>query len=206
MRATDNDSMPPAIPFVLRRLSPADAGSYRALMLDAYARHPQAFTSSEAERAAQPGDWWAWRLAPTDDLREPGVVIGGFDGETLAGVVGASRQAGEKTAHKALVWGMAVRDSHRGRGLGRALLAQALAALRGVPGVALVQLTVSAGNHVALRLYERAGFERWGVEPCAIRDAGRCIDKIHLWRRLERDPLPSAPTVAPATQALVRRP
>ena len=35
---------------------------YRALMLEGYERHPDAFTSSAAERAAFPMAWWESRL------------------------------------------------------------------------------------------------------------------------------------------------
>ncbi|MBS0426345.1 MAG: GNAT family N-acetyltransferase, partial [Proteobacteria bacterium] len=45
----------------VRRLAPADAPAYRALMLDAYARHPEAFTSTVAEREPLPLAWWEAR-------------------------------------------------------------------------------------------------------------------------------------------------
>ena len=35
---------------MIERLSSSHAGEYRALMLEAYAAHPNAFTSSEVER------------------------------------------------------------------------------------------------------------------------------------------------------------
>ena len=48
---------------VVRRLVPADAVAYRARMLDAYERHPGAFTSTVAERGALPLRFWEERLA-----------------------------------------------------------------------------------------------------------------------------------------------
>ena len=39
---------------MIERLSPSHAGNYRALMLEAYAAHPDAFTSSVAERERLP--------------------------------------------------------------------------------------------------------------------------------------------------------
>ncbi|MGE5667380.1 MAG: GNAT family N-acetyltransferase, partial [Betaproteobacteria bacterium] len=47
----------------VQRLSPQHASSYRALMLEAYAAHPDAFTSTVGERAALPIAWWEARLA-----------------------------------------------------------------------------------------------------------------------------------------------
>jgi hypothetical protein len=46
----------------IRRLVPDDAQAYRALMLEAYERHPDAFTSTATERAALPLSWWEARL------------------------------------------------------------------------------------------------------------------------------------------------
>ena len=47
----------------IRRLLPPDATAYRALMLEAYAAHPDAFTSSLDERASLPLSWGQKRLA-----------------------------------------------------------------------------------------------------------------------------------------------
>jgi mycothiol synthase len=60
---------------------------------------------------------------------------------------------------------MGVAPAHRGRGLGRVLLRQALAVARSA-GVGCLTLAVDAGNAPALRLYERFGFE-----PVASREA-----------------------------------
>ena len=49
-------------PATLRRLGAADAPAWRALMLDALAREPDAFTSDAAESAALPLDWWVLRV------------------------------------------------------------------------------------------------------------------------------------------------
>ena len=53
----------PGASATLRRLRPDDAPAYRALMLQAYAEQPYAFTSSVAERAGLPLTWWAARLS-----------------------------------------------------------------------------------------------------------------------------------------------
>jgi ribosomal protein S18 acetylase RimI-like enzyme len=56
------------------------------------------------------------------------------------------------------VLAIAVRDGHRGSGIGTALLKTLVAALR-VDGLRAVSLSIGSTNP-ALRLYERAGFER----------------------------------------------
>lgn len=155
---------------------PADATAYRALMLDAYTRHPEAFTSTVAERAALPIDWWQRRVASEHER-----VVGAFIGDTLAGAAGLSRETRERTRHKALLFGMYVPQAHRRLGLGRALVQAALAEAAAWPGLRVVQLTVTDGNDAAQRLYESCGFRVFGVEPMALCIDGRELAKVHMW-------------------------
>jgi GNAT superfamily N-acetyltransferase len=162
----------------LRRLVPADAPAYRALMLKAYADDTSAFTSSAAERERMPLDWWAARVAEGEAAHEQ--VFGAFDGEQLVGAAGLSFETREKTGHKATLFGMYVLPSHRGRGLARALVQAVLAAARARAGVKLVQLTVTQGNATAEALYRSCGFEAWGAEPMAMFDGARFHTKVHM--------------------------
>jgi RimJ/RimL family protein N-acetyltransferase len=166
----------------LRRLVPADAPAYRTLMLDAYARHPDAFTSSAAERAALPLAWWEARLATGIDATE--CVVGAFahDGTAyaLAGVAGLAFEAREKVRHKATLFGMVVAPSQRGQGIGQALVNAALAEARCRPGVQRVLLTVTEGNRAAEALYARCGFVAFGVELQAVAVPGGYVNKVHM--------------------------
>ena len=163
----------------IRRLVPADAEAYRALMLEAYARHPDAFTSSVAERAKLPLTWWQSRL--DDGADAPDIVFGAFEGGSLAGAVGLSFEIREKARHKSTLFGMYVADAHRHRGLGRALVANALAAARQREGVRLMQLTVTDRNAEARDLYARCGFVPFGLEPLAVAVGSGYVAKVHMW-------------------------
>ena len=163
-----------------RRLTPADADTYRALMLEAYERHPDAFTSSPAERARLPPSWWAERLAPGDDA--PSVVVGAFDeGDQLVGAAGLDVESRIKARHKAVLFGMYVAPVARTQGLGRQLVEAVLAEARARPGLRVVQLTVTQGNEGAEALYERCGFKIFGQEPMAIFVDGQFHAKVHMW-------------------------
>ena len=165
----------------VRRLVPADAAGYRSLMLDAFRDHPDAFTSSYAERAAQPLDQWAWRLAPGEAARQR--VFGAFEAERLLGVGGWERGDRSKVAHRAELFGMAVAPDARGRGAGRAIVEAILADARAA-GVLTMRLTVTDGNRPAERLYAHCGFVRCGLEPMAVRVDDRFVAKATMWRPL----------------------
>lgn len=166
----------------VRRLVPADAHYYRALMLDAYAQHPDSFTSTADERAALPFAWWESRLSPEPDAHE--VVLGAFSGPLLVGCVGVEFERRAKARHKAFVFGMYVAPAARRAGVAARLLDAALATAKARPGIGLAQLTVSAGNHGARALYERAGFVVYGDEPFAIAVDHGYVAKLHMWRDL----------------------
>lgn len=167
-----------------QRLTVAHAPQYRALMLEAYAQHPDAFTSTVAQREALPLAWWEARLH--GDLSAGEVVFGVFQGGHLAGVVGMSFDAREKARHKATLFGMFVPAQHRQLGLGRMLVDTALDYARGRPFVRQVLLTVTKGNASAQALYERCGFETFGVEPDAVAVGSSFVSKVHMWCRLDR--------------------
>src|SRR5881394_2523912 len=98
----------------VKRLDPSHVAEYRALMLEAFELHPDAFTSSLAERAALPLSWWESRLNP--EPQAPELVIGAFDGSRLAGVAGLSFEPREKARHKATLFGMYVPSRFRRKG------------------------------------------------------------------------------------------
>ena len=163
----------------IRRLRAGDAQAYRELMLQAYALHPQAFTSSVDERAALPINWWEARLTNRLD-----VVLGAFVEDQLVGIVGLSLEPREKARHKATLFGMYVVQAHCHRGLGYQLVQAALDEARRYSFLRLVQLTVTAGNAPAVKLYQRCGFVLYGLEPMAIRVGDEYLDKIHMWLEL----------------------
>jgi ribosomal protein S18 acetylase RimI-like enzyme len=173
---------PPAI----GRLTPQHAGEYRALMLEAYRLHPDAFTSTVAEREGLPLAWWQDRLNEAPDAAQ--VVLGAWHEGRLRGVAGISFATRTRERHKAALFGMVVTDAYRRRGMGNQLVAAALACARARHGVRLVQLTATQGNAAALALYQRHGFVAFGVEPEAVAVGGTFLGKVHLWCRLDAGP------------------
>lgn len=170
----------------IRRLVPADAAAYRALMLRLTGDDPASFTSTVAERAPLPLAWWAARLEddPEADERVYGAVAEG----RLAGVAGLRRQTRAKTRHKATLFGMGVLREHRRRGLARALVEAVVAGAEAMPGVCVLQLTVAETNAPARRLYEGGGFQAFGVEPRALRADDAFVGLVHMWRAVADGP------------------
>jgi ribosomal protein S18 acetylase RimI-like enzyme len=120
---------------------------------------PTAFGSSYSEEVNRPLTVVAERL--DDRLNH---VFGAFDAEAqLVGVVTLRREGHLKGAHKAYIYAMYVTPEFRQLGVGRALLDAALARAAEL-GLRQVSLLVVTANRAAVRLYESAGFETFGLE------------------------------------------
>jgi ribosomal protein S18 acetylase RimI-like enzyme len=132
--------------------------------LSALQTAPEAFGAVYAVEAAKPMESHEERLTSS-------MVFGAYDSGRIVGLIGLRSEQGLKEAHKGFVWGFYVEAACRGVGVGGALIEAVLAAARGV--VEQLTLTVVEENRGAIRLYERFGFVRYGVEPRALKsDAG----------------------------------
>ncbi len=167
---------------LVRALQPTDATLYRALMLEAYANEADAFTSTVEDRANEPASFWAQRIADPAGLS---LAWGAWAGDALVGSVALEFYKKFKSRHKGLVIGMYVVPSARGQGVGRALLAAALAHANTKADVRVLNLTVTLGNEPAIRLYRDAGFQTFGVEPMAIATEAGFLSKVHMQRVLD---------------------
>ncbi|WP_165393300.1 GNAT family N-acetyltransferase [Rivibacter subsaxonicus] len=177
----------------VRRLAPADLGAYKALRDEALRLHPDAFTSDHETEVRRGPESYLGRLGSSDPLGGT-FLLGAYDAEDrLVAAVGLEREMRAKVRHISWLIGLMVRPEHGGRGLAQALVQACIASARSAPGLELITLSVTASNEVAsqraLRVYERAGFERYGLLPRAIRlvdGSGRVEyrDKAQMMLRL----------------------
>lgn len=160
----------------IRPLLPEEAAAFVALRREALETEPLAFAASPEDDRGLSEDFMRTSLSDPAEA----AVLGAFEGERLLGIAGVGRYAKRKQRHRALVWGMYVSAAGRGRGLGRRLLTAAVERARAWPGIRQVHISVTDAAPQALRLYRRAGFREWGVEPRALEADGRAVDERHL--------------------------
>jgi ribosomal protein S18 acetylase RimI-like enzyme len=165
-------------PIAVRRLSPAQAGLFRDIRLEGLRRDPDAFADTIEEESRHP-------LARFERMLADSAVFGAFRGTELLGVAGFFVQHGPKHRHKGTLWGMYVRPQARGSGVGETLVAAVIEYARTL--VELLQLTVISDNPAARRLYERCGFEPYGLEKRAAKYHGRYHDDVLMAKMLTAD-------------------
>jgi RimJ/RimL family protein N-acetyltransferase len=158
----------------VRILRDSDLDAYKALRDRVLAHHEEAFTSdaaTEAQRTAQ-----SYRARLGSDVGG-GFTLGAWRGDRLVGAITCERDPRSKVRHIGHVVGTMVALDQQSQGVGRALLDALISRAHDDDELHQLTLSVTAGNQAAVRLYERAGFTRYGTLPKAIRVGGRFFDK-----------------------------
>ena len=161
----------------VRRLREADAEAYRVIRLEALEHYPEAFQATYESAAKLPLGAYVQRL-------ERYALFGGLiDGE-LAGFVGFHRFTNPKIAHKAILWGMYVKESARGTGIAEAIVQAVLD--HAANHVEQILLSVITNNARARHFYGKMGFVAYGLEKRALKIGDSYYDEEFRVRFLDQ--------------------
>lgn len=158
----------------LRMLTSVDAEVYRELRLQSLRLHPEAYLSSYESEKKLSIVTTRIRLEPSEN----NFTLGAFDGEErLVGIVTFFRESRPKIDHKANIYSVYVDSDVRKQGVGRRLMVELIARARLLPGLEILNLTVTSNNVAAKRLYESLGFICYGTEPKAMKLGDKYLDE-----------------------------
>lgn len=165
--------------YTIRRATPADAGALVELGR-AVSSEPEAWLITE-------GDWrnvGDERRYLRAVRRSPHAAV--FVAEDEGGIIARlslARDSHPASPHVADL-GLMVAVGHRRRGIGRALLEQAVEWAR-ESGIDKLELHVFPHNEPAIKLYDQFGFEREGVRRNHFRRGGRLVDAVLMAYRVD---------------------
>jgi ribosomal protein S18 acetylase RimI-like enzyme len=125
--------------------------------------------------------FWSDALGAAD--RGERIVLGAFDGETLAGTVTLLLNLPPNQPHRAEIAKLMTRESHRGRGIATELMRAAEAEAVKLSRTLLVLDTAEEDG--ASKLYERIGFTYAGTIPdYALKPRGGLTGTMLYWKRI----------------------
>ncbi len=167
---------------LLRKLTEEDTEALWNLRLRALQDNPEAFGSTYEETLQRGKESFRQRLRQP---HEQTFFLGAFAEESLVGMVGFYRENGLKSQHKGYIISMYTAPEQRGKGIGKALVAEAIAQTRKIQGLEQLLLAVVTTNDAARRLYRSLGFEVYGLEPRALKQDGQYWDEELMILRLQ---------------------
>jgi ribosomal protein S18 acetylase RimI-like enzyme len=161
----------------IRRLNQDDAQLFYDFRMLALETDPFSFVESPDELRQVPVSAYAERLRASS---AENFVFGAFHNCSLLGSVGFYQEIPAKRRHKGHIWGVFVVPPSRRQGIARALMIEAIAAARTIPGLDQIFLTVSVTQRAARNMYESLGFRSFAMEPCGIRIGTLAVDEEHM--------------------------
>ncbi|KAA3597932.1 MAG: N-acetyltransferase [Calditrichaeota bacterium] len=167
---------------MIRKLNFEDINSFIKIRLESLRVNPEAFLTTYDE------DHCHDLKAITEKFEqhnENNFILGKFVENELVGIVGLFREQRIKTLHKAMVWGVFIKEEFRGKGYSRDLMDECLRLAKTLEGLELINISVVSENQRAFKLYKSLGFDEWGFEKNAMKHNGIYYDEyflvINLW-------------------------
>jgi RimJ/RimL family protein N-acetyltransferase len=149
------------VEIVYRKLNPSDALEFRRIRLACLQKFPDNFGTLFEDEALKPKLYFEELI----EREAPDVFFyGAFADRKLIGIAGFVRGDRTKTRHRGEIVSMYVDPAFHGRQVGENLLRALVKAAFESGGIEQLHLTVVADNLAAARLYERVGFETFGIQ------------------------------------------
>ncbi|TGB05337.1 GNAT family N-acetyltransferase [Halobacillus salinus] len=164
-----------------RELNGQDAEAYYELRLEALLTNPDSFITTYEQEKQRPNPLKTIAERLDSNISR---TFGLFSEEKLCGIVTLMKQTHPKFSHKGDVLAMYISPSSRRKGGAVQLLDELIRSARAF-GLEQLRLSVVTENTPAKQLYQKVGFQSYGIERKAIKLPERYLDEDHMVLFLE---------------------
>lgn len=159
-----------------RELTGEDAEAYYELRLEALLTNPDAFITTYEQEKQKPNPIQTTSERLNSDLSR---TFGLFSEGKLRGIATLMRQTHPKFSHKGEILAMYITPSIRRKGGAAQLFSEIIKSARDLELEQLL-LSVVTENEPAKALYQKVGFQSYGLEQRAIKLTERYLDEEHM--------------------------
>ncbi len=153
----------------IKILSVDELDDFRTIRLSALKQSPKMFGSTYAVEIEKP-------LSFFENCLSNSTVFGAYHQNKIVGLATLTQEIGAKFSHKAHLSSVFIEPAFQQKGIASVLLRSVIQYSQ--QHVEQILLTVANDNKPALILYEKLGFQSYGVELKALKDKDGYIDEI----------------------------
>lgn len=153
----------------IKILSVDELDDFRTIRLSALKQSPKMFGSTYAVEIEKPLNFF-------ENCLSCSTVFGAYDQNKIIGIATLTQEIGAKFSHKAHLSSVFIEPAFQQKGIASVLLHTVIQYSQQY--VEQILLTVANDNKPALILYEKLGFQSYGVELKALKDKDGYIDEI----------------------------
>lgn len=154
-------------------LSVDKSKDFRTIRLSALKKSPKMFGSTYIAEVEKPLDFF-------EECLSTSAVFGAYYENKIIGLATLTQENGVKFSHKATLSSVFIEPEFQQKGIASQLLRVVIEHSKN--HVEQILLTVAHDNKPAIHLYEKFGFETYGIEAKAMKDNGRYIDEVLMKR------------------------
>jgi ribosomal protein S18 acetylase RimI-like enzyme len=162
---------------MIRQLDQNDSREYYEIRLKGLQLHPEAFGTGAED----------WSKATNEQVRSllensspDDFVLGAFQSNKLAGVIGLKREKKHSVGHKGTIWGLVVLPEFRNQGIGNALVKALIEKVSSNKEIKYVRALVTITELNAIPIFESNGFKNYGLELRGIKEGENYYNQSYM--------------------------
>lgn len=153
----------------IKILSINEVNGFRTIRLSALKNSPEMFGSTYAIEVEKPTVFF-------ENCLSNSIVFGVYYENKIIGLATFTQENGIKFSHKADLSSVFIEPEFQRKGVAGQLLTAVIEYSK--KHVEQILLTVATDNKAAIHLYEKLGFQTYGIEVKALKDKGKYIDEV----------------------------